>query len=605
MQKQSSAWPLLLIYFLCTLAVLGSWRHAHVNTATGDEPHYMVMANGLARHGALEQTIPYQDATRPGQARHFNLPPADTHAIAGPRGSFNVHNLGLPLLLAVPFVVGGVNVSKLFMIICGAGVVLSAWKISGLFSSDTGARRLAVLASCIGAPLIPAATQIYPDLLAGLLSLTGLYWFLTTQQRRSARAELALAVTLAYLPWLQVKFGLACALLVLAVSAKIYRESRDLSRVARLLAVAAVSCVALIAYNLYAFGKASGPYSGDAVEFSKTSLMVLLGMHFDQNQGFLMQNPINLLGLLGVGWLYRANRPFVLLWAAVFVVLIGPNALHPVWYGGFSFTGRFGWAATVVFVVPTLYALLELSSRRRALFLALAWLAVTLQAYFYVRYAAAKVDMFNRAWETPLDNYSMYYQGIHNWLPALYNGDWAFSYAPNYAWLVMVLLLLVLGFVRGARWLRTGAVALSAAAIVAAGLAHRQHPAEVTLAAASMPGLTGHVDGGARSAQPGVDKPGMLNFGPYMPLPVGKHSITLRYSSAAPESEQVAVFDVYTSALGRPLLQRGLNGTNGALREIRMEFGVAPWQGEQRLEFRTNWGGQRAFTLDSLRVQPD
>lgn len=605
MQKPSSAWPLLLIYCLCALAVMGSWRHAHVNNATGDEPHYLVMANGLAQHAALEQTLPYQDANQPGQPQRFNLPPGDMHTVVGPRGLYNIHNLGLPVLLALPFTLGGANVSKLFMIACGAMVVLSAWRISGLFSGDTGTRRLAVLASCIGAPLIPAGTQIYPDLLAGLLALTGLYWFLTTQRQRSAGAELALAAAVTYLPWLQIKFGLACALLVLAVAAKIYRESRDLPRVARLLAVAAVSCVALGAYNLYAFGKVSGPYAGDAVEFSKTSLMVLLGMHFDQNQGLLMQNPINLLGLLGVGWLYRANRPLLLLWAAVFVAMLAPNALHPVWYGGWSFTGRFGWAATVVFMLPTLYALLELAKRRRTLFLVLAWLSVALQAYFLSRYGTAQVDMYNRAWETPLANYSMYYGAIHNWLPALYNSEWAFGYAPNYVWLAIVLFLLVAGFVRSARWRWIGAAALGAGAIAAAGLTHSQHAAEVALAPSNLPGQTGRLDGTARTAQPGRDLPGMVSYGPYLPLPSATYRVTLRYSSTAPATEQIALFDVYNTAAAQSLLVRGLHGTGGAVKEMTMVFAVVPWQNGQKLEFRNNWAGQQPFTLYEMRIKPD
>lgn len=604
MQKHSSPWPILLIYLLCALATLASWRHAQVNIPTGDEPHYMVMANGIAQHGALEQTIPYQDAKQAGQPERFGLPPGDNHSIAGPHGRFNLHNLGLPLLLALPFTLGGILGAKLFMIACGAGVVLCAWKISGLFSSEAGARRLAVLATCIAAPLLPAANQVYPDILGGLLALIGLYWFLTTQQRRSAAAELALAVAVVYLPWLQIKFGPACAMLVLAVAAKIHRESGDRRRVARLLAAAAVSCVALAAYNQYAFGKMSGPYMDDAVEVSRTSLMVLMGLHFDQNQGFLMQNPINLLGLLGVGWLYRANRPFLLLWAAVFVALIAPNSLHPAWYGGWSFTGRFGWPAAVVFMVPTLYALLELSRRRHTLFLALAWLSVAVQAYFFSRYAVAKVDMFNRAWETPLAGYSMYYGRFYNWLPALYNGDWAFGYAPNYAWLAMVVLLLAAGFTRGARWRRIGAVALGAGAIAAAGLAQGHRAGALMLTGASLPGQTGHVDGAARTAQPGADLPGMLNFGPFMPLPSATYNVTLRYRSDAPAGEVVSLFDVYNTGAGRSLLVRGLKGTDGAVQEVTLPFAVAPWQGGQRLEFRNNWTGKRPFTLYEIRVTP-
>jgi hypothetical protein len=606
MLKHLSIRSLLLIYGVCALTVFFSWRQAQFNGPTGDEPHYLIMANGLAQHGALEQTLPYQDAFQPGQPERFHVPRGDMHTIAGPHGLFNMHNLGLPLLLALPFALGGVDGAKLFMLLCGAGVLLCAWKMAGLFTSDGRQRWLAVLATCIASPLLPAATQIYPDVVAGLIAMTGLYWFLTTSHQRGAAAELLLAAAVVYLPWLQIKFGLTCAVLVLAVAAKIYRESRDLKRIARILVLAGASCLLLASYNLYAFGKASGPYLADAIEVSKTSLMVFLGLHFDPNQGFLLQNPINLVGLLGIGWLWRVNRPFVLLWAAVFLTLLAPNALHPNWYGGWSFSGRFGWPAAMVFMVVTLYGLLELARRRDKLFLALTALSVLLQAYLFSRYAFRSVDLYNRPWGTPLSDYSLYYRGIQDWLPGLYNADWAYGHAPNYAWLALVLMLVAAGFARTPRWRRGAAWALWACgvAVLAAGGSPLRERREVVLAAAVLPSQTGRIDGDARVAEPGVDAPGVLNFGPYMPLARAKYRITLKYSSTAPGSEPVAAFDIYNTSSRRQILGRELPGTDGKITEFVAEFAVtAPWQ-EQLMEFRNYWAGKRQFKLYEIRVRP-
>lgn len=444
---------LLLIYCLCALGVFFLWRNADFNGVTGDEPHYLIMANGLAKHGALEQTVPYTEAFLPAERDKFGIPaqsakfaPENMHTIIGKHGHFNMHNLGLPLLLALPFTAGGIVGAKLFMILCGVLAVPLCWHLTGVFALDRRQRWLAVFATCVAVPLVPAANQIYPDLLAGVLCLLGLYWFSTTQAARGRGAELALAVAVAYLPWLQIKFGPACAAIILAVVARIYRQGGDRWRIARILAVAGVSCLLLVAYNLYAYGKVSGPYLSDAIEVSRTSAMVMFGLLFDQNQGFLMLNPINLVGLLAIGWLVRADRALALLWAVVFLSLIVPNGLHPNWYGGWCFSGRFGWAGAIVFLLPTLYGLLDIGRRRATLFRVLVGLSALWQAGLLLRYGINLVGLYNRDAATPFDHYSIFYGALHDWLPALYDSRWAFSYVPNYVWLGAGAWLLAGGF---------------------------------------------------------------------------------------------------------------------------------------------------------------
>jgi hypothetical protein len=389
--KKNALLIVLLIYVFFSLATLFSWHARGINAVTGDEPHYLVMSSGIVRQGSLEQTAPYRAEFRAREIYRDGLAPADarpspenTHAVSGPNGLFSFHNIGLPLLLAVPFLLGSVVGAKLAMVLFGALVVTVARKFSARFSENEIHRFWAVVAATISLPLIPAANQIYPDVLAGLIALVGLYWFFTIHERRAAGLEALLAAALAFLPWLQIKFAATCVVLVLAIAAKIYFQSRDLKKIIRILMIAGVSLLALAAYNDYAYGKISGPYQSGALEVSETSLMVLFGLHFDQNQGFILQNPVNLIGILAIGWMYRRNRMFSLVWALVFLSLIVPNALHPNWYGGGSFSGRFQWAAAMVFIMPTICGLLVIGSSKEKIFKAIVVSGALLQLYFFI-----------------------------------------------------------------------------------------------------------------------------------------------------------------------------------------------------------------------------
>lgn len=616
--KLFSLASLLLVYGLCALMVIIAWNARHVNGVTGDEPHYLIMANGLAQHGTLEQTVAYKSALEPPErAKAFGQPPGTkpdasfVHSVAGPHGQFNVHNIGLPLLLAIPFTIGGMVGAKLFMMLFGALIIVFAWKFSALFSTNQRHRWLAVCATCIGMPLLPAANQIYPDLMAGALAMMGLYWFSTTQDKRSMPVELLFAAAVAYLPWLQIKFGPACGVILLAVMSKIFAESRDIKRIARIVAVAGLSCLTLMAYNSYAFGKASGPYLQGALDASPASLMVFLGLFMDQNQGFLLQNPVFLIGLLGMGWLYRTRRPLALLSGFLFLSMILLNALHPNWYGGWSFSGRFGWTAVVVFMIPTLYGLLELARCSERAFAAIVLLVMLIQAYLLYHYAFAAPDLYNRASTTPFDAYAQLYPAIHSWLPALYSITWAFSHMPNYTWLTVVIVLTLAGFARKVEFKRFGLFAVAFFAIMygvgtaittAASSPLPPHKDEV-FAAATLPSQTGRIDGSTRVAEPGKDTPGFISFGPYLPYPRSTYRITVKYSSPAARSEPVALFDVLDTGAQQALMAKELPGTDGAVGEFTADFKIISLQKAPVLEFRNLWSGKHAFKLYDISVK--
>lgn len=611
MYKKHSVFSVLLIYIALSLATLFSWHLTGINTVTGDEPHYLVIVKGILTHGSLEQTAPYLEEFRTRDIFKHGLAPEDaqpspdnTHVVEGPNGLFNIHNIGLPALLVLPFMMGGIFGAKLFMTLTSALVIVVVWKFSAHFSDNFACRFWATLATAVAAPFIPASSQIYPDILAGLLALTGLYWFLTVQKNRTAGVEALLTAAIVFLPWLQIKFSATCMILISAVVAKIYLQSRDLGRIARILTISAISCLALAAYNHYAFGDASGPYQSGALEISKTSLMVLFGLHLDQNQGFLFQNPVFFVGILAAGWLYKFNRAFFLVWALVFLSLIVPNALHPAWYGGWSFSGRFQWAAAVVFTVPTIYGLICIARTHRAIFNAIILGGCIFQIYVFFQYAISGVNLYNKGAKSWFDSYSIFYQPLHSWLPKLYNWNWAYEYWINYPWIALSAALFFLGFIKNAYSRKTAATMafLFVSFLVFASVSHTPPKDESTFKASQLPSQTGHPLHSSQRAEESADHAGFLTYGPYFLLKEGLYEVVFFYRSSAPSSEVIGWVDIFNATRGDQLLETPLHGTDDMPRELSVDFFSDHTQ-LNSFEFRTHWSGSFNIELQSIVVR--
>ena len=96
------------------LGTLFSWTHQNWYPVTGDEPHYLVMADAIVEDRSFEQTAAYEREFDARTIYPGGLAPAGstadestTHGVEGPHGLYNVHNVGLPALISIPFLVAG------------------------------------------------------------------------------------------------------------------------------------------------------------------------------------------------------------------------------------------------------------------------------------------------------------------------------------------------------------------------------------------------------------------------------------------------------------------------------------------------------------------
>lgn len=170
---------------------------------TADEPHYLLTAISLAEDRNLDVSdeisrklyLPFHELGLNPQAEPF------------PDGKLlSPHDPLLPALLAPAFAVGGGWIAaKLLLCLAAAGVAaLSVW----LAVRRLGARPSAACAAAsifgMSVPLGVYGNQVYPEILAALVTLAGVGAL--TDERLSRRAVWIVAASIVLLPWSSIKY---------------------------------------------------------------------------------------------------------------------------------------------------------------------------------------------------------------------------------------------------------------------------------------------------------------------------------------------------------------------------------------------------------------
>ena len=457
---------LLGLYLIFSISTYSIWESKNHNKLTGDEPHYLVMANGISKYYSFEQTKPYKEEfiTRkiypPGlnsDNQSISPSPQNTHAIKGPNGLFNVHNIGLPLLLAIPFKIWGIHGCKFFMILNGALILYLIWKIISLFFTNENIKFLSIMPLAISNPLIFASNQIYPEFIAASISLIGIYWLILDIKLEGSKRNIdffATFLAISFLPWLHIKYSITLIILLLFIALNLIRFNANFSRYLFLFAPSIISFLLLFCYNFYAFGNITGPYDqwsvyGSNIQFSWKSITVLFGLLFDQEQGIFLQNPLNLLGLISIGLIYKHNKSICFAIGSVSLSSIFINSMHPAWYGGYSLIGRFGWTGGLVFMLYSSYSLVIIGLTNKKLFLMIISASMFISFHVYKLFTIDALHFYNLI-DNP--NSSRLYSLVGNYLPSWLEEDKVISHLPNLSFILISVLFIYIGFIFNSKY---------------------------------------------------------------------------------------------------------------------------------------------------------
>lgn len=287
----------LLVYILLIPKIMHSWN------PTGDEPHYLVIIKSLVYDHDLDLR------------NNYNEGPDIPHVVVHPDGSWMpAHDIGLPLVMYLPFYLGGeFGIYVMLAIIAaliGSNVFLLIFELTHRLSISTVAWAFTAFLP----PSFLYAFQLYPEMLGALL----LIWcvrFLIRDNVNSLRWILV-GVLAGCMPWLVARFATLTVLITLLGLYAIYRQGRGNKRAAILHAFCLVlpGVVISIMYLVFLqhyYGRPSpmAMHPGPGYVVINSDVMgyvrLLVGWLIDQRMGLFIFSPVLILSCAGMIQLYR------------------------------------------------------------------------------------------------------------------------------------------------------------------------------------------------------------------------------------------------------------------------------------------------------------
>jgi hypothetical protein len=328
----------------------------------GDEPHYLVITQSLLTDHDLR--IENNHARRDYAAYYeADLEP---HAIAPGRdgGTYSVHPVGLPLLAAPAFALGGYPAVVAFMLLIAAAAAALAWRWVRRVTGSVAAATFSWSVTALSVPYLTNSGTVYPEIPAAFAVLVAATVAIrdaglgdsaagpaTVEPARLWRA-LLLGLATAALPWLHAKYSVMAAVLLAIGVWRIFRDRPPSPWTRqRLVVVAAapflLSVAGWLGFHDLIWGSPwpSAPYGGaEGTQMSAGALARgVPGLLLDQEYGVLPYAPALALGVVGLWSMWRAGgraRGLAVELGLALAALVGTVGAFHMWWGGTALPGR-------------------------------------------------------------------------------------------------------------------------------------------------------------------------------------------------------------------------------------------------------------------------
>jgi hypothetical protein len=300
----------------------------------GDEPHYLALAQAMVKYHTFDPTPVYEHRD------YWSYYPADidAHVAVVDGRPVPFHNLGAPLLFALPFLLWGRAGAHLVTLVAAVLTVLNVYRLQREHGIRTPWAGFVTVLFVLGSPVYVYASMLFVEPL-GMLALVYAARVLLSSSVALRRLVLASA-GIGYLPWIHGRYAIFPV--TFAVLALLCLRGRGRRVLVAALAPAAVLATGLEVFNAVMYRSLSpAPGSTDALGeglLRQSPLRGLLYLAFDGRFGLLPNFPVLVLAGAGILLCGRSRINLVLAGTAVpYAVLI---ATYPNWPGGFSPPGR-------------------------------------------------------------------------------------------------------------------------------------------------------------------------------------------------------------------------------------------------------------------------
>ncbi len=342
-------WPLSRITIAIVVAtMLAAGLAAMRLTSTvlfpsGDEPHYLVMAQSLWRDGDLKIENNHQR----GDYREYYEPDLEPHYLTrGTDGEiYSIHPIGISVLLTPVYGIGGYPAVLAVLMLMAAITLAIAWRWTIATLNAAGAATFAWASIALTAPYLLNSFTVYPEMDAGLAVTVA--FVLTLRDRPGLGPWIASGVAIASLPWLSTKYApMSAALLLIGIYRLRKKEPASLLRNAKVGAMVGIYAISLSGwfaffYVYWGTPLPMAPY-GSMTQTSPLNLRAgAPGLLFDQEYGLLALAPVYILAATGLFQMWRGElRQRAIEITGVFLALLGTVGAFGIWWGGTSAPGR-------------------------------------------------------------------------------------------------------------------------------------------------------------------------------------------------------------------------------------------------------------------------
>jgi hypothetical protein len=342
----------------------------------GDEPHYLLTAKSIVDDGSVDLTDEYRE----GSYRSFYPGTLQPHGVLSNGRLNEPHGIGLPLLIAPAYAIGGAHGVEVLLAALAALAVMLAYLLALRVVPDPWALG-ATLAVGLSPPLLAYSTAVYPELPAAAALCGAALLALRVAQRPSRKLAYSCFALISLLPWLEPTYLVPGAVIALYGFRALRRARRP---------VLAITAVEVVGFSVALYvGLSEGlyggptPYSAALPGESGTDADFPLGylerayrlvaLLIDRDYGLLRWAPVFALALFGAWILWREHRSgiaraipglrgeqsaAILCGAAALAQLLVAAFLSPTMFG-FWFPGRY-----LVAALPLAVPLVAIGLRR-------------------------------------------------------------------------------------------------------------------------------------------------------------------------------------------------------------------------------------------------
>lgn len=352
----------VLIIFLLVLLVLFIFAFiwVHHQIPSGDEPHYLIIAQSITSGHGLDLKYSYQN--KDYQIWGYQTLDAHISPNSITPHEYSIHNIGWPLIFTPFFYLSGRSGIALLTSLLGALIFLNIGLLLKKIINKEDPALIISLIITFSIPIFIYSNQVFGEIFAAFLVL---YSFRIIATKNDSFCNNILSIlAISYLPWIHVKYLLISLVLLFWWICKNWRK--------RTIYLGLIYFISLFVMG-YCFNSWFGSFSPNAeyptdmfYDFQRIGQGVAV-LLFDRTFGLFIYAPVYFLSLAGFYFLYKKSLMFFWKLITVFLSIFLVQSLNATMLG-WAPVGRFLVVALPLISIPLALSYINLKFWSKILF---------------------------------------------------------------------------------------------------------------------------------------------------------------------------------------------------------------------------------------------